>query len=188
MDKKEQRFLIKYFGMKNWGSKKIHQELVTTLIAGAYGEAQIKIWLQKFRNGDFSCKNAPRTGRPPLTLRQQLATFLQKYPFASVRVLAQHFLASVPTIEEILERGMGSKKVWRCWVPHFLSPAPKVARVEALTEMLRILHESERTILKESQQVTSRDSNTPIPPQQRSRHHRQISPQGSGRPSQRRKL
>jgi hypothetical protein len=29
------------------------------------------------------------------------------------------------------------------WVPHFLSPAQNVARVEASTEMLRILHESE---------------------------------------------
>jgi hypothetical protein len=30
-------------------------------------------------------------------------------------------------------------------VPHFLSPAQKIARIEVLTEMLRILHESEES-------------------------------------------
>jgi hypothetical protein len=68
MEKEEQRFLIKYLWMKNWGSTKINQELVTTLGADAYGRSQIKIWLQKSRNGDISSKDAPRTGRRPLTL------------------------------------------------------------------------------------------------------------------------
>jgi hypothetical protein len=53
MEKEEQRFLIKYSWMKNWGSKAIHQELVITLRDDAYGRSQIKIWLLKFRNGDL---------------------------------------------------------------------------------------------------------------------------------------
>jgi histone-lysine N-methyltransferase SETMAR len=143
MEKEEQRFVIKYFWMKNWGAKKIYQELVTTLGADAYSRSQIKIWLQKFKNGDLSCMDLPRPGRPLLTLGPQLDAFLQKYPFASARELAHHFLTSVPTIKEILQRELGMKKFTRRWVPHFLSPAQKVARVEASTEMLRILHEAE---------------------------------------------
>jgi hypothetical protein len=38
---------------------------------------------------------------------------------------------------------LGMKKFSRGWVPHFLSPIQKGARVEASTEMLWILHESE---------------------------------------------
>jgi hypothetical protein len=49
------------------GLKKIHQELVTTLGADTYAQSQIKTWLQKFRNGELSSKDAPGTGRPPLT-------------------------------------------------------------------------------------------------------------------------
>jgi transposase len=113
--------------MKNWHSKKIHQELVTTLKTDACGRFQIKTWLQKFRNNDLSSKNTPRTGRPPLTLRQQLATFLQKYPCASVRLLAQHSMTSAPTIKEILQREMGLKKFSRRWIPHFLSPFQEIA-------------------------------------------------------------
>jgi hypothetical protein len=47
------------FWMKDWGVKGIHEELVTTLGEEAYEESQIKIWLQKFRNGDLSCKDVP---------------------------------------------------------------------------------------------------------------------------------
>jgi hypothetical protein len=49
----------------------------------------------------------PPGGR--LDFGPQLAAFLQKYPFASARVLAQHFLTSVPTIMEIRQRELGLK-------------------------------------------------------------------------------
>jgi hypothetical protein len=68
---------------------------------------------------------------------------MQKYPFASVRVIAQHFLTTVPAIKEILQRELGMKKFSRRWVPHFLSPAQKVARVEASKTTLRVLQDAE---------------------------------------------
>jgi hypothetical protein len=43
MKKKEQKLFIKYSEVKNWGSKKIHQELATTLAADACGRPQVKI-------------------------------------------------------------------------------------------------------------------------------------------------
>jgi hypothetical protein len=79
----------------------------------------------------LSCLDAPRTGRPSLTLELQLAAFLQKYPFANARVLMQYFLTSVSTIKEILQRELGLKKVSRHWVPLFLSLAQEIAHVEA---------------------------------------------------------
>jgi hypothetical protein len=65
MEKEEQRFLIKYFWMKNSGSTKVHQKLVITLGADAYGRSQIKIWFQKFRTGDLFCKDAHAPGGRP---------------------------------------------------------------------------------------------------------------------------
>jgi hypothetical protein len=32
---------------------------------------------------------------------------MQKYPLASARIIAQHFLTTVPTIEDILQRQLG---------------------------------------------------------------------------------
>jgi hypothetical protein len=78
-----------------------------TLGDDSYGVSQIKIWLQKFRNGDLSCKDSARFGRPLFTLGPELEAFMQKYPFASARVIAQHFLTTVPTIKDILQRELG---------------------------------------------------------------------------------
>jgi transposase len=109
MEKEEWRFVTRYFWMKDWGAKGIHQDPVTTLGEDAYAVSQIKIWLRKFRSGDLSCKDVRRSGRPPLTLGPQLRTFLEKYPFASARGIAQHFFPTVPTIKDIIHRDFGMK-------------------------------------------------------------------------------
>jgi hypothetical protein len=79
---------MKFLWLKGWGAKRIHEELMSTLGDNSYGVSQIKIWFQKFRNGDLSSKNSPRPRRPLLTLRPQLEAFMQKYPFASARRIA----------------------------------------------------------------------------------------------------
>jgi hypothetical protein len=68
---------------------------------------------------------------------------MQKYPFASARVTAQHPLTAVPTIKDILQRELGMRKFSRRWVPHFPSPGQKVARVEASKTILRVLQDAE---------------------------------------------
>jgi hypothetical protein len=123
MEKEEQRFVMKFLWLKDWGAKRIHEELMNTLGDDSCAISQIKIWLQKFRNGDLSCKDYLRSGRPLLTLGLQLEAFMQKYPFASARLIAQHFLTTVPTIKDILQRELGMRQFSRRWVPHFLSPA-----------------------------------------------------------------
>jgi hypothetical protein len=57
---------------------------------------------------DLSCSDLSRAGQPPLTLGPQVEAFLQKYPFASARIIAKHFLATVSTVKEILQRELGS--------------------------------------------------------------------------------
>jgi hypothetical protein len=122
---------------------------MSTLGDDSYGVSQIKIWLQKFRNGDLSYKDSPSSGRPLSTLGPQLEGFLHAYPFANPRVIAQHFLTMVPTINEILQRELGMRKFSRRWVFHFLSPAQKVARVEASKTILRVLQEAESNDFEE---------------------------------------
>jgi hypothetical protein len=143
MEKDEQRFLIKYLWMKRWGTKRIHEELLTTFGVDPYGPPQIKIWLERFKTGDLSGQDLPRAGRPLLTIGPQLKAFLEKYPFSSSRVIAQHFLVTIPTLKEILQRELGMRQFSRQSVPHFLSEDQKIARVEAATEMLAILQSCE---------------------------------------------
>jgi hypothetical protein len=73
---------------------------------------------------------------------------MHKYPITSAKVIAQHFLTTVPTIKAILQRELGMRKFPRRWVPHFLSSAQKVARVEALKTILRVLQDAESNDFK----------------------------------------
>jgi hypothetical protein len=68
---------------------------------------------------------------------------MHQYPFAGARLIAQYFLTTVPTIENILQRELGMRKFSRRWVPHFLSPAQKVSRFEASKTILRVLQDAE---------------------------------------------
>jgi hypothetical protein len=126
MEKEDQRFVMKFLWLKSWGAKRIHEELMSTLGDDSYVVSQIKIWFHKFRNGDLSCKDSPRSRQPLLTLGSQLEVFMQKYPFASARVIAEHFLMTVPAIKDVLQRELGMRKFPRCWMPHFLSSARKL--------------------------------------------------------------
>jgi histone-lysine N-methyltransferase SETMAR len=81
-------------------------------------------------------------------LGAQLEAFMQKHPFASTRVIAQYYLTTIPTIKDILQRELGMRQFSRRWVPHFLSPAQKVPRVEASKSMLRVLQDAESNNLK----------------------------------------
>jgi hypothetical protein len=56
MEKEKQRFVMKFLWLKGCGAKRIHEKLMSTLGDNSYAVSQIKTWLQKFRNGDLSCK------------------------------------------------------------------------------------------------------------------------------------
>jgi hypothetical protein len=99
--------------------------------------------IAEVQNGDLFCSDLPHAERPLLNLGPQVEAFPQKYPFASACIIAKHFLRPASIIKEILQKGLGMRKFSRRWVPHSLSDAQKVARVEAAKEMLKILQESE---------------------------------------------
>jgi hypothetical protein len=43
-------------------------------------------------------------------LESQLETFLRKYPFASVKVIVDHFLITVLTIRDVFQRELEVKR------------------------------------------------------------------------------
>jgi hypothetical protein len=99
---------------------------------------------------------------------------MQKYPFASARVIAQHFLTRVPTIKNILQRELEMRKVLRRWMPHFLSPAQKLFALKHQKQYCEFYKARNRMILKELQRIISPGSGTVIHRQQclRGRHPR----------------
>jgi hypothetical protein len=146
------------------GIEKIHQELMSTLEDNAYGLFQVKIWLHRFRTGDLAYSNIPPARRPPLTLGPQVEAFLQKLSLASARRIAMHFLTTASTIKEIFQKELGTRKLSRCWVPHFLSDAPKPCLLRQQKKCEGFCRSQKRMLLMASQQATSSGINIPRNP------------------------
>jgi hypothetical protein len=123
-----------------------------------------------------------------LTLGMQLAAFLQKYRSASAWVPAQHFLMSMPTIEEILQRESWGWKILAVLGASFSVPRPKCCSYWSTNKDATNSTRVRRIMLKESQYVTSAGSNISIRPQKSLHDRRQTSFQVCTRPSGRRKL
>jgi hypothetical protein len=102
MDKSEQRFVVKFFFLKNLSPKMIHRELTTVFGSTVYSLTQIKECRARFKAGDLSCQDKFRLGQPPHILRKILSDFLEEFPFATIGIIAQHFNQSKPTVKEII--------------------------------------------------------------------------------------
>jgi hypothetical protein len=139
MDEAEQRFVVKNLFIKVWGNKKITAEIQIAFGGFAVSNSIFKIWIRKFKNGDVSCDDDPRPGRPLAILALVLQKFLDRYPFSSTRVISRHFCLSPPTVKEILGRELGLKKISRRSVPHLLSENEKKLRIVASRQLLSML-------------------------------------------------
>jgi hypothetical protein len=88
MEKAEQRFVVKFFFVKDFGSKIIHRELTAILGSTVYLLTQITEWLARLKPGDLLCKDKCRSRRPPHVLRKALSNFPEEFPFAKARIIA----------------------------------------------------------------------------------------------------
>jgi transposase len=125
MEKSEKLFVIKFFFRKGLSANAIYKELSTVLGPTAYSLAQVKNWCTRFTEGDLTCSDQLRIDRLRHMLRTDLSQFLQEFPFATARQLAENFNESKHTIKTILERKLGLRKFSRRWVPHSLSDSQK---------------------------------------------------------------
>uniref|UniRef100_A0A914H940 Mos1 transposase HTH domain-containing protein n=1 Tax=Globodera rostochiensis TaxID=31243 RepID=A0A914H940_GLORO len=112
----------------------------TRNVCQALGESAVSLrttknWFSKFRQGDESLEDQPRSGRPQEIDREALLEHVEANPTKSTRMLAADFDCGHVQIAEILHE-LG--KSWRCskWLPHDLTPAQRQRRVTIATELL----------------------------------------------------
>jgi hypothetical protein len=140
MEKRQQRFVIKFFWLREYRPCQIHQELFATLGSDAYSEDSVQSWVARFESRDISCADISRATRPLTDLAEPFCLLLQNDPFASARMFSRHFAVCGTTVKDIPARDLGLKKSTRRWVPHILSGSQQVKRVEASIELLQILN------------------------------------------------
>jgi transposase len=83
MDEVEQIFVVNYFFTKGEEHKTITAKLQTAFYDSAPSSLTVKKWMRQFKNGDLSCDDDSRPGRPMSRLGQVLQKFLDRYRFSS---------------------------------------------------------------------------------------------------------
>jgi hypothetical protein len=103
--------------------------------------AQTKNWSTRFTEGDWTCNEQLRTGRPRHMLGTERSQFLQEFLFATASQPAYHFNESKHIIKAILECELGLPKFSRRWLPRYLSDPQKVDRMRKARYILDVLQE-----------------------------------------------
>lgn len=99
------------------------------------GESTAREWFAKFRAGEESIEDKPRSGHPQEVDRQAVLEAIEETPSLTTRMLAEDFDCDQKTIVNMLHE-LG--KIWKKtrWVPHELTEAQKRKRVNAAQSLL----------------------------------------------------
>ena len=92
-------------------------------------------WFKRFREGDFSLEDRPRSGRPQEVDNDRLLQLLDENPRVTTEELAMKFKCSKSTIFDHLH-SLGKKNRAGRWVPHELTDNNRAQRLSICTSLL----------------------------------------------------
>lgn len=109
-------------------------------LCAAFGEGVVsvrtaQVWFARFRHGDMSLEDQPRSGRPQTIDNEELRDLVEGDPRQTTRELATSLGCSNSTIHEHLG-AIGKQSKLGQWVPHRLTDLHKQRRAEIATSLL----------------------------------------------------
>ena len=114
----------------------MHDELCSV-----YGENTVSLrvcykWFSKFRSGNFSIKDAPRSGRPTVIENDQVKQIVDQNPQFTTRQIADIVNVSKATIARRLKE-IGYVSKLDVWVPHQLTETQLNQRITTCDLLLK---------------------------------------------------
>jgi hypothetical protein len=111
MEKSEQRFVVKFFWMRDLAPSARYQKLQHNLGSTAHSELSVENWVWRFVSGDMSCADLPQADRPSTDFSEPLREFLNDLVFPAARMMNTQSSAHSTTIKEILRPDLELKKL-----------------------------------------------------------------------------
>ena len=140
MDNSSQRAYVKTRFLLGDNAEAIHFQLLTTQGTSSVSLRTVRRWLKALADGNFTTQKGITLGRPLETTSAEnialVKKLVKKNPRTSVREIAGDLSLSRSTVHRILTVHLDLRTVLSVWVPHNLSPANKIARVECAEELL----------------------------------------------------
>ena len=103
---------------------------------GALTDQTCQKWFVKFRTGDFSLDNAPRSGRPVEVDSDQIETLIENNQRYTTQEMADILKISKSSIENHLHQ-LGYVNRFDVWVPHKLSEKNLLGRISTGDSLLK---------------------------------------------------
>ena len=131
----EIRAIIKHEFALGHKPKQSWQNICVSKGPGVVSLRTVEEWFAKFKRGQGSIDDRPKSGRPPIIDEAALLAAIEADPTLSTRMLAEDFGCSHVQISRILHK-LGKKVRQGKWVPHDLTPGQKNQRLAAARQLL----------------------------------------------------
>ena len=133
------RHLIYFFWRDGKNSVQISNKINEVLGEGTISDRTCRRWIERFEEGNFIAKDAPRAGRPSVDLNEQIEAVLNDDRYATSREIAQIVGISHTHVLTQLHK-MGKRYMVNRWLPHKLSEDNKADRKRIASELLNPLN------------------------------------------------
>ena len=138
-EKKKQHFphiMLSYFKKGKNAAETPQKKTCAVYGEGAVTDQTCQKWFAKFRAGDFSLDNAPRSGRPVEVESDQIETIIENNQRYTTREIADILKISKSSLENHLHQ-LGSVHRFDVWVPHKLSEKNLLDCISACDSLLK---------------------------------------------------
>jgi len=123
------RHILFYYFKKGKKTTEAREKLRRVYGRNVVKKCQCQIWFARFRDDDFSVKDAHRSGRPSKIDDDEMKTLVQANKHSTVREFAIALKVSVGNVHGHL-KSLGFVKKLDVWVPHELKEIHLTNRVD----------------------------------------------------------
>ena len=139
MDQSALRSIAYYEFLQGRSARTAAANICSVFKAKVVHHSTISHWYQRFRSGDTSFEDEPRSDRKSTVNDEELRALTKAKPNTSSRELAHKLDGSHPTILQHLQN-LGYRKVVSSWIPHDLSESNKATRMSICLSLLHRPH------------------------------------------------